>query len=95
MWAMATTKPPTRFRVTVTDVHIVDGEDSSPLACPIALAVSERFPDKDVEVTEFVRVGRTRYRLSRRAEAFITQYDGGKPVKSVTLVFRRITTRYL
>lgn len=81
----------TKLRVAVTRRHIANGTRHSLSNCPIARALREMFPGKEITAWRSqVDVGETVYKPSRVAQAFMRRFDNGQYVPPLTMTLTLI-----
>jgi hypothetical protein len=86
-------------KITVTQEHINKGQQSNCKACPIALAVKEKYTDPEayILVTGSISVylpneGLLIYTLPKKAAKFIESFDRGLSVKPFSFIARKVET---
>ena len=67
--------------ISVTEDHIIRGEQHDPRGCPVALAVLEHFPNAIIAAGICLRVGDAWYKLPRDVVQFEEDFDKGKWVE--------------
>lgn len=81
-----------KLKVNVTAEHIQQGIRNHPNFCPVARAVSDLFPDKQVSSTLlYVHVGMEEYyALPKRATEWIRRFDARIPVEPIEFQMRKV-----
>lgn len=82
------------MKVTVEQRHIVKGRPGHPNYCPIALAVKDMFPGKEIGVGNnfFLSIGEEWYSIPRSARNFIDAFDFKLPVQPFSFTMKKRLT---